>query len=100
VESEGALRLSSFPPSGRRNGGRKVFENRDRIREKPRREAAILKERDANFCLRSESKKLRKIGKHSQSLREDEVSRRRSPHGGKRSRRARPLFSPNPRRWK
>jgi hypothetical protein len=33
------------------NGGRKVFENRDRIREKPQREEAISRERNANFCL-------------------------------------------------
>jgi hypothetical protein len=41
---EGALRLFSFPPGARRNGGRKVFENRDGLREKPQEGGKISKE--------------------------------------------------------
>jgi hypothetical protein len=48
---EGALRLTSFPSCARRNGGRKVFENRDELREKPRRGMAISKEKNAYFGL-------------------------------------------------
>jgi hypothetical protein len=48
---EGALRLTSFPSCARRNGGRKVFENRDELREKPRRGTAVSKENNAYFGL-------------------------------------------------
>jgi hypothetical protein len=66
------------------NGGRKVFENRDRLREKPRREAAISKEKNANFCLWSRKQKTLEGREYTyQGLREDKANRRRNPQGGK-----------------